>query len=64
MTGGAKHELQFKYFLRRHQVPTQVLYKAYPSLSAADLAGNTMIREGLERTSMREDEARAWLALI
>ena len=25
---------------------------------------NTMIREGLERTSMREDEARAWLALI
>ncbi len=64
LTGGAKHELQFKYFLKRHQVPTQVWYKAYPSLSAADLAGNTMIREGLERASMREDEARAWLALI
>jgi hypothetical protein len=64
LTGGAKHELEFKYFLRRHQVPTQVWYKAYPSLSAADLASNTMIREGLQRSSMREDEARAWLALI
>jgi hypothetical protein len=64
LTGGAKHELQFKYFLRRHQVPTQVWYKSYPSLSAADLAANTMIREGLQRSSMNEDEARAWLALI
>jgi hypothetical protein len=64
LSGGAKHEQQFKYYLRRHQVPTQVWYKAYPSLTAADLACNTMIREGLERVSMREDEARAWLALI
>jgi hypothetical protein len=64
LLGGAKHELQFKYFLKRHQVPTQVWYKAYPSLTAADLASNTMIREGLERASMREDEAREWLALI
>ncbi len=62
--GGAKQELPFKYFLRRHQVPTQVWYKAYPDLSAADLARNTMIREGLQRASMTEDEARAWLALI
>jgi len=64
VTGGAKHELPFKYFLRRHQVPTQVWYKAYPSLSAADLAANTMIREGLQRASISEDEARAWLVLI
>jgi hypothetical protein len=64
LTGGAKHELQFKYFLRRHQVPTQVWYKAYPNLGAADLAANTMIREGLQRSSMTEDAARAWLALI
>ncbi len=64
LLGGAKHELPFKYFLRRHQVPTQVWYKAYPDLTAADLAGNTMIREGLERAAMSEDEARAWLALI
>jgi hypothetical protein len=64
LAGGAKHELQFKYFLWRHQVPTQVWYKAYPSLSTADLASNTMIREGLQRPSMREDEARAWLGLI
>jgi hypothetical protein len=62
--GGAKNELPFKNFLRRHQVPTQVWYKAYPNLTAADLAANTQIREGLLRPSMSEAEARAWLALI
>jgi hypothetical protein len=64
VNGGAKLEQEFKYFLRRHQIPTQVWYKAYPALTAADLAANTMIREGLQRVSMRESEARAWLALI
>jgi hypothetical protein len=64
LLGGAKSEQQFKNYLRRHQVPTQVWYKAYPGLTAADLVRNTMIREGLERAFMREREARAWLALI
>ena len=41
-------ETTFKHYLRRHQVPTQVWYKAYPGLTAADLARNTRIREGLE----------------
>jgi hypothetical protein len=64
LCGGAQDELTFKYFLRRHQVPTQVWYKAYPGLIAADLARNTQIREGLERRDMTDDEARRWLALI
>jgi len=64
LLGGAKHEQPFKNYLRRHQVPTQVWYKAYPGLTAADLATNTMIREGLQSASMRENDARAWLALI
>jgi hypothetical protein len=61
---GAQDELTFKYYLRRHQVPTQVWYKAYPGLTAADLARNTEIREGLECREMTDAEARRWLALI
>ena len=47
LSGGAQREQEFKNYLRRHQVPTQVWYKAYPGLTAADLATNTQIREGL-----------------
>jgi hypothetical protein len=64
LSGGAKDEITFKNYLRRHQVPTQVWYKAYPGLTAADLARNTRIREGLERETMTDAEARRWLALI
>jgi len=64
LAGGAQDELTFKYYLRRNQVPTQVWYKAYPGLTAADLARNTRIREGLERREMTDTEARRWLALI
>jgi hypothetical protein len=62
--GGAQDEQTFKYYLRRHQVPTQVWYKAYPGLTTADLARNTQIREGLERPAMKDAEARRWLAMI
>jgi hypothetical protein len=61
---GARIEQAFKNYLRRHQVPTQVWYKAYPGLAAADLARNSLIREGLERAVMTDAEARRWLALI
>jgi hypothetical protein len=61
--GGIKNELPYKRYLRRHQLPTQVWYKAYPGLTAADLTRNTMIREGLEGR-MTDDQARQWLALI
>ena len=43
---GSKSEQQFKYTLRRHQLPTQVWYKAYPGLTAFDIARNTRIRDG------------------
>jgi hypothetical protein len=56
--------MEFKYYLRRHEVPTQVWYKAYPGLTTADLARNTQIREGLEKSHMTDAQARAWLALI
>lgn len=62
--GGAEREQPFKHYLRRHQVPTQVWYKAYPGLTAAELAINTRVREGLQRPAMGENAARQWLALI
>jgi len=58
---GSKSEQQFKYTLRRHQLPTQVWYKAYPGLTAFDIARNARIREGVERKSTTDAEIRTWL---
>jgi hypothetical protein len=62
--GGARREQLFKYYQRRHQLPSQVWYKAYPSLTAVDLARNQRIRTGLERADMNEEQALAWLRLL
>jgi hypothetical protein len=61
---GCGDEQKYKDFLRRHTLPTQVWYKAYPGLTAIDLERNTRIRQGLESTSMSEQEAREWVALL
>ena len=61
---GCADERSFKEYLRRHQLPTQVWYKAYPGLTAVDLESNSRIRRGLESTSLSEREAREWVALI
>jgi hypothetical protein len=61
---GAKDEQHFKDFLRRHQMPTQVWYKAYPGLTAHDLRRNSLIRRGLERASMSDAELQEWLQLF
>jgi hypothetical protein len=63
--GGAEHEQKFKNFLRRHQLYTDVWYKAYPDLTAVDLARNTRIRRGLEQDGFRDNrDIRTWLAEI
>jgi hypothetical protein len=64
INAGAKDERTFKNYIRRHQVPTDVWYKAYPNLTTFDLARNACIREGFARKSMEDDEIREWLALI
>ena len=64
INAGAKDERTFKNYIRRHQVPTDVWYKAYPNLTTVDLARNARIREGFARKSMEDDEIREWLALI
>ncbi|HLL29623.1 MAG TPA: hypothetical protein VK403_01375, partial [Allosphingosinicella sp.] len=62
--GGARREGDYKAFLRHHELPTPVWYKAYPGLTCQDLARNARIRKGLE--SRRDDErtVRRWLAEI
>ncbi len=61
---GCNDEQKYRNFLRRHTLPTEVWYKAYPGLTAIDLERNTRIREGLESPSMSEEEARTWAALL
>jgi hypothetical protein len=61
---GAWREVDFKHFQRRHQIPTDLWYKAYPGLTARDLARNTRIRNGFEKPDMDDDEIRRWLAEI
>jgi hypothetical protein len=61
---GARREHHFKYFQRRHQVPTQVWYKAYPGLTLTDLERNARIRRGLEQSDLTDAEALAWLKLL
>ncbi|WP_433705962.1 hypothetical protein [Paraburkholderia sacchari] len=61
---GARNEQHFKNYLRRHELPTEVWYKAYPGLTAFDLATNTRIREGLEASSATDEQVREWLKLL
>lgn len=62
--GGAQRELQFKYTQRRHQIGTEVWYKAYPDLTAVDLARNSRIRKSVEIRPSSDAEIRDWLSLI
>jgi hypothetical protein len=61
--GGARREQEFKDYLRRHQLPTQVWYSAYPHLTAVNVATNAHVRAGLVG-DMSEPEAERWLALV
>jgi hypothetical protein len=57
---GAKREEEFKDFLRRRQIPTQVWYSAYEQLSAHNIENNALIRSGLFGP-LAAAEAKAWL---
>ncbi|HEX4232753.1 MAG TPA: hypothetical protein VH041_00470 [Caldimonas sp.] len=62
--GGSRIEQKFKHYQRRHQVPTQVWYKAYPGLALVELKRNQRIRQGLEQAAMSDAQALAWLRLL
>ena len=59
--GGARDEISYKHYLRRHQIPTPVFYSAYPRNTASNLDRFTKVR-----TRMRSDspDADEWLALL
>ena len=61
---GAYREMPFKYTQRRHQLRSEVWYKAYPGLTAFELSRNSRIRQGVETYPTRDAEIRAWLSLI
>jgi len=61
---GAKDEQRFKDYLRRHQMPTQAWYNAHPGLTALDKWRNSLIRQGLEKTTMTDTEIEDWLRLF
>ena len=61
---GAKDEQKFKYFIRRHELPTEVWYNGHPGLTNFDLHRNSLVRQGLERPSMTDAEIKEWLALF
>ena len=61
---GAKDEQRFKDYLRRHQMPTQAWYNAHPGLTALDKWRNSLIRKGLEETTMTDTEIGDWLRLF
>jgi hypothetical protein len=61
---GTYNEQKFKYYNRRHQLPTEVWYKAYPGLSTFDLARNALIRAGVQKLVMTDAEIRDWLSLL
>lgn len=61
---GAKDEQKFKYFIRRHELPTEVWYNGHSGLTNFDLLRNARIRSGLEQPSMSNAEAGEWLELI
>jgi hypothetical protein len=61
---GARREHFFKYFQRRHQIPTQVWYKAYPGLTLLDLDRNQRIRQGLQSTGSSDAAVLGWLRLL
>ena len=64
LAGGARMESKFKFYQRRHQLPTEVWYRAYPGLALVDLKRNQRIRKGLELASVTDAQALAWLRLL
>ncbi|WP_328966607.1 hypothetical protein [Streptomyces sp. NBC_00239] len=60
---GAEDEQAFKFFLRCHQVPTEVWYSAYDTLTTHHIDTNARIRAGLFG-DLGPAETQAWLALF
>jgi hypothetical protein len=60
--GGARDEIRYKHYLRRHQVPTRVFFSAYPRRTASNLDRFTKVRAGI--VSDNAADVDEWLALL
>jgi hypothetical protein len=60
--GGARDEIRYKHYLRRHQVPTVVFYSAYPQSSAPNLDRFSRVRLGFRDRDRRT--AASWLGQL
>ncbi|MCC7157001.1 MAG: hypothetical protein IT161_20645 [Bryobacterales bacterium] len=61
---GAKDEQTFKYYIRRHELATEVWYDGHAGLTALDMQRNTVVRKGMETGPMTNQEADEWAALL
>ena len=61
---GCGDERKFKEYLRRHQMPTQVWYKAYPGLTARGSRRNSAHPAGTGVGVADRRDAREWVALL
>jgi hypothetical protein len=62
--GGAEFEQKYKHTLRRNQLPSCCWYKAYPGLTAVDLARHHRIRRVLDKAHPDKRELREWIAML
>jgi hypothetical protein len=60
--GGARDEICYKHYLRRHQAPTTVFYSAYPQYTATNLDRFTAVRVGFNHRD--EASAQPWVAQL
>ena len=60
LKGGARDEKRFKAYARKSQVPTQVWYSAYKTLTVQNINNNSMIRAGLYG-ELSDAEIKEWL---
>lgn len=61
---GAENEGKYKKTLRRSQLPSASWYKAYPGLTAVDLARHSRIREVLVKKNPTNKELKEWIGLL
>ncbi len=57
---GARDVVRFTAFLRDHQVPTQVWYSGYKTLTTGNIVNNAAVHRGLSG-EMADQEAAGWL---
>ena len=62
--GGAQSETNYQRTLRRNQLPSGSWYKAFPGLTAVDMARNHRIRQGLDKPLTSAADIQNWLQLL